>query len=69
MTDVWSAFPYIVYCQTLAFYKALQLGVTPDNPCPGGEVNRVVQGVTIYPLPETAAFARDVVLTAARGNR
>jgi tagatose-6-phosphate ketose/aldose isomerase len=69
MTDVWSAFPYIVYCQTLAFYKALQLGVTPDNPCPGGEVNRVVQGVTIYPLPETAAIARDVVLTAARGNR
>ena len=24
------------------------LGITPDNPCPTGEVNRVVQGVTIY---------------------
>jgi len=51
VADVWTAFPYIVYCQTLAFYKALQLGISPDNPCPGGEVNRVVQGVTIYPLP------------------
>lgn len=30
--------------------KSLQLGLTPDNPCPSGEVNRVVQGVTIYPF-------------------
>jgi tagatose-6-phosphate ketose/aldose isomerase len=34
----------------LAFEKSLQLGLGPDNPCPTGEVNRVVQGVTIYPF-------------------
>lgn len=49
LQDVWLSFPYIVYCQALAFYKALALGITPDNPCPTGEVNRVVQGVSIYP--------------------
>lgn len=69
LSDVWTAFPYIVYCQTLAFYKALQLGICPDNPCPGGEVNRVVQGVTIYPLPEVNLTATTAVMTAARGNR
>lgn len=49
LQDVWLSFPYIVYCQVLAFYKALLLDITPDNPCPTGEVNRVVQGVSIYP--------------------
>lgn len=49
LKDVWLSFPYIVYCQVLAFYKALALDITPDNPCPTGEVNRVVQGVSIYP--------------------
>ncbi|MEX0297883.1 MAG: SIS domain-containing protein [Kordiimonas sp.] len=48
--DAWLAFPYIVYCQLLAFYKSMSLGLTPDNPCPSGEVNRVVQGVKIYPF-------------------
>ncbi len=48
--DAWLAFPYIVYCQILAFYKSIRLGLTPDNPCPSGEVNRVVQGVKIYPF-------------------
>ncbi|WP_340679689.1 SIS domain-containing protein [Paraglaciecola sp.] len=47
--DVWAGLPYVVYCQVLAFYKSLALGLTPDNPFPSGEVNRVVQGVTIYP--------------------
>lgn len=50
LTDVWLALPLIVYCQSLAFFKALQLGISPDNPCPTGEVNRVVQGVTLYPF-------------------
>jgi len=48
--DQWLCFPYILFCQMLAFEKSLQLGFGPDNPCPTGEVNRVVQGVTIYPL-------------------
>jgi tagatose-6-phosphate ketose/aldose isomerase len=25
------------------------MGITPDNPCPTGEVNRVVKGVILYP--------------------
>ncbi len=40
---------YIVFAQTLAALKSLSLGITPDNPCPTGEVNRVVRGVTLYP--------------------
>jgi tagatose-6-phosphate ketose/aldose isomerase len=50
LPDVWLTLPFIVWCQALAFYKALQLKVSPDNPCPGGQVNRVVQGVTLYPF-------------------
>ncbi len=48
--DQWLCFPFILFCQMLAFEKSLQLGLGPDNPCPTGEVNRVVQGVTIYPF-------------------
>ncbi|GHG00784.1 SIS domain-containing protein [Thalassotalea marina] len=51
--DIWASLPYIVHCQLLSFYKSLQLSLTPDNPCPSGEVNRVVQGVTIYPHPNS----------------
>ncbi len=39
----------IVVAQIIACYKSLSLNITPDNPCPTGEVNRVVKGVTIYP--------------------
>ena len=41
--------PFVVYAQTLGLQFALALGSTPDNPFPSGEVNRVVQGVTIHP--------------------
>lgn len=50
LDDFWLSFPYILYCQVFAFYKSINLGITPDNPCPTGEANRVVQGVTIYPF-------------------
>ena len=40
---------YITFAQTLSVLKSLSLGLTPDNPCPSGEVNRVVKGVTLYP--------------------
>ena len=50
LSDVWAGLAYIAYCQILAFYKSIDAGITPDNPCPTGEVNRVVQGVTLYPL-------------------
>jgi len=51
MDDALLALPYVVVAQLLALQFSLQLGRTPDNPFPEGEVNRVVQGVTVYPLP------------------
>ncbi len=39
----------ILFAQTLAVLKSLSMKITPDNPCPTGEVNRVVKGVTLYP--------------------
>lgn len=50
LEEVWLGLPFILWCQVLAIYKAIQLGVSPDNPCPTGQVNRVVQGVNLYPL-------------------
>ncbi|WP_036769512.1 AgaS family sugar isomerase [Photorhabdus australis] len=49
--DIWLLFPYLMFLQMLAFETSLALGITPDNPCPTGEVNRVVKGVEIYPYP------------------
>lgn len=45
------AVAYLVFAQYLALFTALERGKTPDNPFPGGEVSRVVKGVTIHPLP------------------
>ncbi len=41
----------VVLAQTLGLTASLAEGLTPDNPFPGGEVNRVVQGVVIHPYP------------------
>jgi tagatose-6-phosphate ketose/aldose isomerase len=38
----------IVPAQILAFYKSLDVGLSPDNPSVNGAISRVVQGVTIY---------------------
>jgi tagatose-6-phosphate ketose/aldose isomerase len=38
----------IVFPQLLAYHTSLRLGLNPDNPSPGGVINRVVQGVVIY---------------------
>ncbi len=48
--DAVLALPFVVIAQLLALRLSVQLGRTPDNPFPDGEVNRVVQGVTIHPL-------------------
>lgn len=40
---------YILFAQTMAVLKSISMKITPDNPCPTGEVNRVVEGVTLYP--------------------
>ena len=50
--NIWLSFPFIALAQTFSFFKSVQLGITPDNPCPTGEVNRVVQGVTIHAYNE-----------------
>lgn len=46
--DFYNSLLYIIPPQVLALKKSVQLGIMPDNPSPGGSVNRVVQGVTIY---------------------
>ncbi|MCV6603819.1 MAG: SIS domain-containing protein [Porticoccaceae bacterium] len=50
LTDLGLSLLYIAYCQAYAFYRAWHLGIGADNPCPTGEVNRVVKGVEIYPF-------------------
>ena len=40
----------IIFGQMLSFLRSVNLGITPDNPCPTGEVNRVVQGVILHEL-------------------
>lgn len=49
MENVLLGLDFILFAQTLATLKSLSLDITPDNPCPTGEVNRVVKGVTLYP--------------------
>ncbi|MEM9423676.1 MAG: SIS domain-containing protein [Spirochaetota bacterium] len=39
----------VLVAQLIALENSIRLGITPDNPSPSGLVNRVVQGVTIYP--------------------
>ncbi|SJZ85686.1 SIS domain-containing protein [Anaerorhabdus furcosa] len=46
--NIFLGLEYIVVAQILALFKSLSLDITPDNPCPSGEVNRVVKGVTLY---------------------
>lgn len=56
LTPQWLGLVYLVWCQLLATRNAAALAVDPDNPCPSGEVNRVVQGVAIHPFgPEGGA--------------
>jgi len=50
--DLALALPYIVFCQAFALLQSLALALRPDTPSVSGTVNRVVQGVTIYPLSE-----------------
>lgn len=54
LTEEWLGLVYIVWCQLLAYRNSVAVGNTPDNPCPSGEVNRVVQGVTIHAFDESA---------------
>ncbi len=48
-SEIYLPLQHLIFGQLLSFYKSCSLGITPDNPCPTGEVNRVVKGVNIYP--------------------
>ncbi len=50
LDDAWRGLCYLVFGQLLAFHRAIALGIGADNPCPTGQVNRVVQGVSIHPF-------------------
>lgn len=43
------AIDYVIIPQIISVLKSIGTGINPDNPSPDGSVNRVVQGVTIYP--------------------
>ena len=49
MENIMLGLDFIMFAQMLAVMKSLSMGITPDNPCPTGEVNRVVKGVILYP--------------------
>ena len=48
--DVELLWPYVAIAQLYAFHQSRILGFSPDNPNKEGTVNRVVQGVRLYPL-------------------
>ena len=50
LSDVYQGLAWVMFAQILGFQLAISLGLSPDNPCPSGEVNRVVQGVIIHPV-------------------
>ncbi|MDQ0808993.1 tagatose-6-phosphate ketose/aldose isomerase [Streptomyces sp. B3I7] len=50
--DAALALPAVVCAQLIALRSSLARGIPADNPFPSGEVNRVVQGVILHPLPE-----------------
>ncbi|MGP8032540.1 MAG: SIS domain-containing protein [Steroidobacteraceae bacterium] len=49
LTDLELCLPYATFAQSLAMLRSLSLWLTPDSPNAAGTVNRVVQGVSIYP--------------------
>jgi tagatose-6-phosphate ketose/aldose isomerase len=49
LNDSWLAPLWLLAAQQYALHRSVALGLTPDNPFPDGTVNRIVQGVTIYP--------------------
>jgi len=49
LSDLELCLPYAVFAQALGMLRSLSLGLSPDSPNAAGTVNRVVQGVSIYP--------------------
>lgn len=57
LDDAFRSVALVGFAQLLALATSVAHGCTPDNPFPGGTVNRVVQGVTIHDHREGAARA------------
>ena len=51
-SDIELSLLHVIVAQCYAFAESLARGLTPDVPNTAGVVNRVVQGVTIYPWQE-----------------
>ena len=51
ITDAAVGIQGLVFMQLMSMYTSIALNVPTDNPSPSGLVNRVVQGVTVYPYP------------------
>lgn len=48
LPDVYLAFPYILFGQTVSLFTSVKVNNKPDTPSPTGTVNRVVKGVIIH---------------------
>jgi tagatose-6-phosphate ketose/aldose isomerase len=53
LSDLELCLPYAIFAQALGMLRSLSLGLSPDSPNAAGTVNRVVQGVSIYPYGGT----------------
>ena len=52
LPDLYLAFPYVLFAQTVSLLTSVKVGNTPDTPSPSGTVNRVVKGVIIHEYQE-----------------
>ena len=52
LTEIATGIQGLVFMQLFSMYTSIALSVPTDNPSPSGLVNRVVQGVTVYPYPK-----------------
>jgi tagatose-6-phosphate ketose/aldose isomerase len=50
LSDAFAAVAFVLNAQLLALWSSAERGLTPDNPFPDGDVNRVVRGVSIHAL-------------------
>ncbi|MGL4676605.1 MAG: SIS domain-containing protein [Brevinema sp.] len=50
--DFFKLLSAVVIVQLVGVFKSLNLGLSPDAPSISGTINRVVQGVEIYPYPK-----------------
>ena len=47
--NIFVGLDFIIVAQMMGLFASIRNHFTPDDPCPTGEVNRVVKGVTLYP--------------------